>query len=220
MAADTVVANAQRAAGERTVMLDSEIKVKGFDRRSTCAKDGRARRRARPSRQYLAVVAGYLMSNEFRDAEIESVKMHLHHDDQLRTAKLLEASLVTPDKGRISPGDTVKVRTVLKPYPRRAVRRNVRREDPRRPAAGQRIPAHRQRLGHESDRLLARPARSAHARAGGRRAGAPPPVDRSDRRPLFDRRGSGHRRRLSAESPAVDARGGQQRHVQRRAGAR
>jgi len=31
MAADTVVANAQRAAGERTVVLESEIKLKGFD---------------------------------------------------------------------------------------------------------------------------------------------------------------------------------------------
>src|SRR5712691_1831112 len=30
MAADSVVANAQRAAGERTVLLDSEIKLKGF----------------------------------------------------------------------------------------------------------------------------------------------------------------------------------------------
>src|SRR5712691_130883 len=31
MAADSIVANAQRAAGERTVLLDSEIKLKGFD---------------------------------------------------------------------------------------------------------------------------------------------------------------------------------------------
>ena len=65
---------------------------------------------------YLAIVAQYLMSNEFHDATIESIKVHLQHDDQLRIAKLLEASVITPDSGRIAPGDTVKVRTLLKPF--------------------------------------------------------------------------------------------------------
>ena len=115
MAADTVVSNAQRAAGERTVMLDSEIKLKGFE--PIHLREGWAGAQARQSiPAYLAVVAGYLMSNEFRDATIESVKVNLHHDDRLRVAKLLEASVVTPDSGRIAPGDTVKVRTLLKPF--------------------------------------------------------------------------------------------------------
>lgn len=116
MAADTVVSNAQKAAGERTVILDSEIKLKGFEQPIRLREGwaGQQARQAIPA--YLAVVSGYLMSNEFRDAEIESVKVHLRHDDQLRIAKLMEASLVTPDKRSISPGDTVKVRTVLKPY--------------------------------------------------------------------------------------------------------
>jgi hypothetical protein len=115
MAADSIIANAQRAAGERTVMLESEIKLKGFA--PIHLKEGWAGAQARQSiPQYLAVIAGYLMSNEFRDTELESVKVNLRHDDQLRTAKLMEASLVTPDKGRIEPGDTVRVRTVLKPY--------------------------------------------------------------------------------------------------------
>src|SRR5947209_3661624 len=115
MAADTVVSNAQRAAGERTVMLDSEIKLKGLP--SIHLREGWAGAQARQSiPAYLAVVAGYLMSNEFRDATIESVKVNLHHDDQLKIAKLLEASIVTPDKGRIEPGDTIKVRTLLKPF--------------------------------------------------------------------------------------------------------
>jgi hypothetical protein len=115
MAADTVVSNAQRAAGERTVVLDSEIRLKGFA--PIHLREGWAGAQARQSiPAYLAVVAQYLMSNEFRDATIESVKVDLHHDDQLRIAKLIEASIVTPDDGRISPGDTVKVRTVLKPF--------------------------------------------------------------------------------------------------------
>lgn len=115
MAADTVVSNAQKAAGERTVMLDSEIKMKGFE--PIRLREGWAGQQARQAiPAYLAVVSGYLMSNEFRDAEIESVKVHLRHDDQLRIAKLMEASLITPDKRKVSPGDTVKVRTVLKPF--------------------------------------------------------------------------------------------------------
>jgi hypothetical protein len=115
MVADSVVANAQRAAGERTVMLESEIDVKGFA--PIHLREGWAGAQARQSiPQYLAVVAGYLMSNEFRATEIESVKIRLHHDDDLKIAKLMEASLVTPEKGRVSPGDTVKVRTVLKPF--------------------------------------------------------------------------------------------------------
>jgi hypothetical protein len=56
------------------------------------------------------------MSNEFRDAEIEKIRILVRHDDQLKIARLVEAAIETPRKGRISPGDVVKVRTVLKPY--------------------------------------------------------------------------------------------------------
>lgn len=115
MVTDSVIANAQRAAGERTVLLESEIQLKGFA--PIKLREGWAGEQARQSiPQYLAIVAGYLMSNEFKDAEVESVKVHIRHDDQLRIAKLMEASLVTPEKGFVSPGDTVKVRAVLKPF--------------------------------------------------------------------------------------------------------
>ena len=115
MVTDSVVANAQRAAGERTVMMDGEIRLKGYA--PIRLREGWAGQQARQSiPQYLAVVAGYLMSNEFRPTEIESIKIHLRHDDDLRIARLMEASLVTPPKGHIAPGDVVKVRTVLKPF--------------------------------------------------------------------------------------------------------
>jgi hypothetical protein len=115
MVTDSIVSNQQRAAGERTVLMESEIQLKGFA--PVRIREGFAGQQARQAiPQYLALVAGYLMSNEFRTAEIESVKIHLRHDDDLRIAKLMEASLVMPDKGRVSPGDTVKVRTVLKPF--------------------------------------------------------------------------------------------------------
>jgi hypothetical protein len=115
MVTDSVVANAQRAAGERTVMMDAEIDLKGFA--PIKLREGWAGQQARQSiPQYLAVVTGYLMSNEFRSTEVEGIRIHIRHDDDLRTAKLMEASLVTPPKGHIAPGDTVKVRTVLKPF--------------------------------------------------------------------------------------------------------
>jgi hypothetical protein len=115
MAADSVVANSQRAAGERTVVLESEIKVKGFAEPIRLREGwaGAQARQAIPA--YLAVVAGYLISNEFQPADLESVKVHLRHDDQLRIARVTEAMLETDD-GRVSPGDTVRVRAVLKPY--------------------------------------------------------------------------------------------------------
>lgn len=114
MVTDSIVSNAQRAAGERTVLMEGEIDIKGFP--PVKLREGFAGQQARQAiPQYLALVSGYLMSNEFRDAEIESVKIHLRHDDDLRIAKLMEASLVKPGK-RVSPGDTVQVRTVLKPF--------------------------------------------------------------------------------------------------------
>jgi hypothetical protein len=115
MAVDSVVANSQRAAGERTVVLDSEIKIKGFE--PIRLREGWAGAQARQSiPAYLAVITGYLISNEFRDAELESVKVHVRHDDQLRIARIVEATIDTPERGRISPGDTVKVRALLKPF--------------------------------------------------------------------------------------------------------
>jgi SpoIVB peptidase S55 len=115
MAADTVVANAQRGAGERTVMLDSEIDMQGLP--PVRLREGWAGAQARSAiPAYLAVVSGYLMSNEFRDARIEQVKLHLHHDDHLRIARLMEASIIPPENGRISPGNTIQVRATLKPF--------------------------------------------------------------------------------------------------------
>jgi hypothetical protein len=115
MAVDTVVANAQRGAGERTVMLDSEISMQGLP--PIRLREGWAGAQARGAiPAYLAVVSGYLMSNEFRDARIEEVKLHLHHDDHLRIAKLMDASIIPPENGRISPGNTIQVRATLKPF--------------------------------------------------------------------------------------------------------
>ncbi|HSN67815.1 MAG TPA: SpoIVB peptidase S55 domain-containing protein [Thermoanaerobaculia bacterium] len=116
MVADSVVAVAQRAAGERTVMLDSEIEVAGVEK-TIHLRDGWAGAEARQSIPvYLAVISGYLLSNEFTDAPIRSIKLKLRHDDALRVAHLAQASIETPADGEINPGDTLRVRALLKPY--------------------------------------------------------------------------------------------------------
>jgi hypothetical protein len=115
MVADSIVATVQRTAGERTVLLDSEIQLKGFP--PIELREGWAGAQARQSiPQYLAVVAGYLMSNEFRATDIEQIRITLHHDDELRIARLLEANVETPDRGYIVAGDTLTVRALLKPF--------------------------------------------------------------------------------------------------------
>lgn len=115
MVTDSVVTSAQRAAGERTLRLDCEINLDGF--KPIRIRDGFAGIQARQAiPMYLAVVANYLLSNEFHTADIESMKIQLRHDDELKIAKLIEASIDTPADGFISPGDTVRLRTVLKPY--------------------------------------------------------------------------------------------------------
>lgn len=116
MVADSVVAVAQRAAGERTVMLDFEIDVEGVAE-PIRLRDGWAGAEARQSIPiYLAVISGYLLSNEFTDAPIRSIKLRLHHDDTLRVAQLAQASIDPPADGEINPGDTLRVRALLKPY--------------------------------------------------------------------------------------------------------
>jgi hypothetical protein len=115
MASDNVVNSSQRAAGERTVVLDTEIMVEGYP--SLKIRDGWAGSQAKQAiPAYLAVLSNYLLANEFTQAKISGVKLHVRHDDDLRVAKILEASLDTPLKGEYHPGDTVRVNALLKPF--------------------------------------------------------------------------------------------------------
>ncbi|HVR42546.1 MAG TPA: SpoIVB peptidase S55 domain-containing protein [Thermoanaerobaculia bacterium] len=116
MVADSVVAVAQRAAGERTIMLDSEITIDGFAE-PIRVRDGWAGPEARQSIPvYLAVISSYLLSNEYVDAPIRAIRLRLRHEDDLRLARLLQASVETPSDGQINPGDTIRVNAMLKPY--------------------------------------------------------------------------------------------------------
>ncbi|MFN2441934.1 MAG: SpoIVB peptidase S55 domain-containing protein [Thermoanaerobaculia bacterium] len=115
MVADSVVAVGQRAAGERTVMLESEIDVEGIG--SVRLRDGWAGAEARQAIPvYLAVISSYLMSNEFTDAPIEGIRIRLRHEDDLRMARVVSASVTAPLDGQISPGDRLTVRAQLKPF--------------------------------------------------------------------------------------------------------
>jgi hypothetical protein len=113
MAADSVVASTQRAAGQRTVVLDSEIELEGFP--PIRLQDGWAGNQAREAiPSYLAIVSSYLLSNEFDDASIKKVKIRLRHHDELRIATVTEATVL--GDGQINPGETVRIRALLKPY--------------------------------------------------------------------------------------------------------
>src|SRR5258708_21844291 len=56
------------------------------------------------------------MAKECHSRDIELVKIHFRHTDDLKIAKILEASLEMPSNGRTHAGDKVKVRAVLKPF--------------------------------------------------------------------------------------------------------
>lgn len=115
MAADNVVTSTQRAAGERTVIMDTEIALDGHA--PVTLRDGWAGSQAKQQiPAYLAVLSNYLIANEFAPAKITGIKLHLRHDDNLRIAKILEASVDTPPTREIHPGDTVRVNALLKPF--------------------------------------------------------------------------------------------------------
>lgn len=115
MVADSVVAIGQRAAGERTIMLESEIQIEGLEPiQGRDAWAGAEARQAIPV--YLAVISSYLLSNEFEERPIRSIKLRLRHEDDLKLARVTRAAVETPADGEINPGDTIRVRTVLKPY--------------------------------------------------------------------------------------------------------
>ncbi|MHB9001773.1 MAG: SpoIVB peptidase S55 domain-containing protein [Thermoanaerobaculia bacterium] len=115
MAADSVIASTQRAAGERTLILDAEYALQGFAPiRLTDGWAGVAARQSIPT--YLALVPQYLISNEFREAKLDRVSLRIRHHDALKTARLMEATVETPEDGKINPGDTIRIRTVLKPF--------------------------------------------------------------------------------------------------------
>ncbi len=115
MTADSVVTIGQRGGGERTVMMEAEIRLAGHDPiRITEGWSGADAKAAIP--MYLGIVSGYLISNEFDETHLEGVDIHLYHQDEPKTASLLRASVDPSADGKYRAGDLITVRTVLKPF--------------------------------------------------------------------------------------------------------
>lgn len=115
MTTDSIVASTQKATGERTVVLDVEMEIQGT--KAVRLREGWAGASARQSIPlYLGVVTQYLISNEFRSADIKSVKIRMSHDDQLRVSRVTDATIRMPADGEINPGDDIVVTATLKPF--------------------------------------------------------------------------------------------------------
>lgn len=115
MTADSIVTIGQRGAGERTVVMDAEIRLAGRDPiRLSEGWAGAEARQAIP--MYLAILSGYLISNQFDEAVVEGIDIRLEHGDDTRIAELVQATVETPADGKFRPGDVVSVRTRLRPY--------------------------------------------------------------------------------------------------------
>lgn len=112
---DSIVAGTQKAAGERTVVVDVEMKLR--DAGTVSFSDGWAGAQARQAiPAYLGLVSQYLLTNEFGAAEVESVHVSLSHADELRVVRVVDATLDDPIDGVVSPGDEVRLRVTLRPY--------------------------------------------------------------------------------------------------------
>ena len=115
MTTDSIVASTQKATGERTVVLDVDMEIAGT--RNVHLREGWAGAGARQSIPlYLGIVTQYLISNEFRSADITSVKIRMSHDDQLRVSRVTDATIRIPADGEINPGDEIVVAATLKPF--------------------------------------------------------------------------------------------------------
>jgi hypothetical protein len=115
MTTDSIVASTQKATGERTVVLDAEIAISGAGK--VHLREGWAGSQARESIPlYLAIVSQYLISNEFRSADIDAVTIRLSHDDELRVSRVTDAAIRMPADGEINPGDEIVVSATLKPF--------------------------------------------------------------------------------------------------------
>ena len=105
VAIDNVLTTLEKRSGERTLVWKSAIKTPGREVRWDTVFSGlQAREDAVMS---LAVLANYLMANEFRDLPILGVDVEIRHSDRLQNGRIVN---VEPRKERFRAGERVPVR--------------------------------------------------------------------------------------------------------------
>jgi hypothetical protein len=105
VAIDNVLTTLEKRSGERTLVWKSSIKTPARDVHWDTVFSGlQAREDAVTS---LAVLANYLMANEFRDLPILGVDVEITHSDRLQNGRIVN---VEPRKERFRAGERVPVR--------------------------------------------------------------------------------------------------------------
>jgi len=105
VAIDNVLTTLEKRSGERTLVWKSSIRTPERDVRWDTVFSGlQAREDAVTS---LAILANYLMANEFRDLPILGVDVEIRHSDRLQNGRIVN---VEPRKERFRAGERVPVR--------------------------------------------------------------------------------------------------------------
>jgi hypothetical protein len=104
LAIDGVLTTLEKRTGERTLVWKSTIRTNERSVHWDSVFSGlQAREEAVAS---LALLANFLMSNEFRDLKIEGVDVSITHDDRMQRARVTH---VEAEKERALPGETVPI---------------------------------------------------------------------------------------------------------------
>lgn len=115
MTTDNVLTTTRQGSGDQTIFLEYEIGVAGREPiRITEGWSGPSARQSIP--MYLAVISGFLLSNEFEDVAIESIDVKLSQDESPRLVRVVEASWMEPEDGVINPGDRLQLNVAMRNY--------------------------------------------------------------------------------------------------------
>jgi len=111
MAIDTTLSTLEKSTGERTLVWKSSIATPGRTIHYDSVFSGlNAKDQAVAA---MALLTNYLMANEFHDLAIDGINVSIHHSDDLKSARITE---VEPERERVRPGETVKVRVGLQDF--------------------------------------------------------------------------------------------------------
>jgi hypothetical protein len=119
LAVDNVLTTLEKRAGERTIVWKSAIDTPDRTVRWDSVFSGLGAKDDAVAS--LALLANFLMANEFRDLPIRGVDVEISHSDRLQSARIVH---VEAQKERVRPGDAVPVWVDLEDFrggPRRVV---------------------------------------------------------------------------------------------------